>query len=212
MGEPGDGAAYAHLTAEQHLAPCADRLCALRVVEEAADGTNPSQRRSKTRPTRLVRCGATPLPTRPSRSRIVYVSSDPFDLERFVAAQRHSYDSARAELAAGHKTSHWMWFVFPQIAGLGFSQMSVRYAIGSREEAVAYLQHPLLGPRLFECTRLVVDTESRTAEQIFGGIDALKFRSCMTLFASVAPEQALFDAAIRKYFGGQADANTLARL
>jgi uncharacterized protein (DUF1810 family) len=135
-----------------------------------------------------------------------------FDLDRFVRAQAPVMVQVRKELGAGRKTTHWMWFVFPQIAGLGFSQMSVRYAIGSREEAVAYLQHPLLGPRLFECTRLVVDTESRTAEQIFGGIDALKFRSCMTLFASVAPEQALFDAAIRKYFGGQADANTLARL
>jgi uncharacterized protein (DUF1810 family) len=140
------------------------------------------------------------------------VSSDPFDLERFVAAQRHHHDSARAELAAGRKTSHWMWFVFPQIAGLGFSQMSIQYAIGSREEAVAYLQHPLLGPRLVECTRLVVGTERRTAEQIFGAIDSLKFHSCMTLFANVAPEQPLFDAAIRKYFGGRPDENTLVRL
>jgi uncharacterized protein (DUF1810 family) len=153
-----------------------------------------------------------PLPARSGRSRLVNVSNDPFDLERFVAAQRHHYDSARAELVAGRKTSHWMWFVFPQIAGLGFSEMSRRYAIRSRGEALAYLQHPLLGSRLVECTRLVVDAEGRTAEQIFGSIDALKFGSCMTLFTSVASKQPLFDAAIRKYFGGRLDANTLARL
>ena len=111
--------------------------------------------------------------------------ADPFDLQRFVRAQDPVIDRVRAELRAGDKRSHWMWFVFPQAAGLGQSEMSKRYAISGAEEAAAYLRHPVLGARLKELTATVNGLQGRTAEQIFGGIDALKFRSCMTLFATV---------------------------
>jgi uncharacterized protein (DUF1810 family) len=114
------------------------------------------------------------------------MSADPFDLQRFVDAQAPVYARVVAELTAGRKTSHWMWFVFPQAAGLGQSAMSVRYAIASEDEARAYLAHPVLGPRLRECTALVkAALATRTPEEIFGGVDAMKFRSCMDLFAGV---------------------------
>ena len=125
--------------------------------------------------------------------------SDPFDLHRFVRAQDPVIDQVRAELRAGDKRSHWMWFMFPQEAGLGQSEMSQRYAISGAEEAAAYLRHPVLGARLRELTAIVNGVQGRSATQIFGGIDALKFRSCMTLFAAVAPDQPLFRQALNKY-------------
>ena len=138
--------------------------------------------------------------------------SDPFDLARFVAAQAPVYAAARAELADGRKRSHGMWFVFPQIAGLGLSPTAVRYAIGSLDEAKAYCAHPVLGPRLVECASLVLAVEGRSAVEIFGTIDAVKFRSSMTLFAAAAPQDPVFEACIGKYFGGERDPATLARL
>jgi uncharacterized protein (DUF1810 family) len=138
--------------------------------------------------------------------------SHPFDLQRFVEAQAPIYEQVRAELRAGHKRSHWMWFVFPQIAGLGQSEMARRYAISSLVEAQAYLAHPVLGPRLRDCTGWVNSVEGRSIEDIFGHPDDLKFHSSMTLFARAAEDPVIFDAALRKYFGGQSDRLTLARL
>jgi len=137
---------------------------------------------------------------------------DPYRLERFVAAQDGVIDRVRAELRAGRKQSHWMWFVFPQLLGLGQSAMAVRYAIGSREEAAAYLAHPVLGPRLRECTELVLAVEGRDVHSIFGSPDDMKFYSCMTLFAAAAPMAPLFRAALEKYFGGTPDPGSAAIL
>lgn len=137
---------------------------------------------------------------------------DPYDLQRFVEAQEPVLASVLAELRAGRKESHWMWFVFPQVSGLGGSAMAVRYAIGSLAEARAYAAHPLLGPRLRECARLVAQVEGSNVEEIFGYPDDLKFRSSMTLFARAAPEEPLFAQCLQKYFGGEPDAATLARL
>jgi uncharacterized protein (DUF1810 family) len=139
---------------------------------------------------------------------------DPFDLGRFVAAQDAggTYQQATAELRRGRKTGHWMWFVFPQIAGLGYSPMSQRYAISSLDEARAYLAHPVLGPRLTECAAIVAQTEDRTAEQIFGGIDAMKLHSCMTLFLRASPAEPVFADVLARYFGGLPDAATDERL
>jgi uncharacterized protein (DUF1810 family) len=137
---------------------------------------------------------------------------DPFNLERFVAAQEPVYDRVRAELREGDKRSHWMWFVFPQIAGLGHSPMARAFAISSRAEARAYLDHPVLGARLRESTALVNAVAGRSAERILGGIDAMKFRSSMTLFAEIAPEEPLFVEALDKYFGGEKDELTLEKL
>ncbi|OKO91225.1 calpastatin [Bradyrhizobium sp. NAS80.1] len=132
----------------------------------------------------------------------------PFDLERFVRAQDPVYRDVQGELARGRKQSHWMWFVFPQVAGLGFSAMSQRYAIASREEAKAYLAHAVLGPRLLECTRLVLAVEGRTINAILGAPDDAKFRSSMTLFGAVSDEP-VFDQAIARYFAGERDGATL---
>jgi uncharacterized protein (DUF1810 family) len=137
---------------------------------------------------------------------------NPYDLQRFVDAQRAVYDRVREELAAGRKRSHWMWFIFPQIEGLGSSTMSRRYAIASRKEAAAYLMRPLLGPRLRECTRLVTGIDGRSVTEVFGSPDDMKFQSSMTLFAQVTGDNADFLAALDKYFGGKPDAATLARL
>ena len=138
--------------------------------------------------------------------------ADPYDLQRFADAQAPLYDRVRRELRAGQKESHWMWFVFPQIAGLGRTPTSIRYAIRSLDEAKAYLAHPVLGPRLEECARLALDVEGRTARDIFGPIDEMKFRSSMTLFAEAAPAGSIFAHCLDKYFGGVADPVTLARL
>jgi uncharacterized protein (DUF1810 family) len=137
---------------------------------------------------------------------------DAADLGRFVAAQDAVLDQVREELRAGRKRSHWMWFVFPQLRGLGSSAMAQQYGLASREEARAYLDHPVLGPRLEDCTALVNAVEGRSAEDILGGIDALKFRSCMTLFAAVRPGESVFRSALQRYFGGVPDPRTLALL
>jgi uncharacterized protein (DUF1810 family) len=134
--------------------------------------------------------------------------TDPFDLERFVRAQDPVYRDIQGELTRGRKQSHWMWFVFPQVAGLGFSAMSQRYAIASRAEACAYLAHPVLGPRLIECTRLVLAVEGRTINAIFGAPDDAKFRSSMTLFDAVSDDP-VFDEALARYFSGERDRATL---
>jgi uncharacterized protein (DUF1810 family) len=135
-----------------------------------------------------------------------------YDLDRFVTAQDGVYDHALAELRAGRKSSHWMWFVFPQIAGLGFSATSRHYAISSPDEALAYLAHPVLGPRLRECAAVVAATSGRTAEQIFGGVDAQKLHSSMTLFHRVAPGELVFHEVLDKYFDGIPDPGTDERL
>lgn len=134
---------------------------------------------------------------------------DPFDLQRFVTAQAGVYARALDELQRGRKQNHWMWFVFPQIAGLGSSPTAQRYAVGSLDEARAYLAHPLLGPRLREAAAAVNAVEARSAHEIFGTPDDLKFRSSMTLFQAAAPDEPLFRAALCKYFGGAPDARTL---
>lgn len=135
---------------------------------------------------------------------------DPFELDRFVAAQNGVYASALAELRQGRKQSHWMWFVFPQIAGLGMSAMSRRYAIRSREEAVAYLAHDVLGRRLAECTDAVLGHAGRlSAEAIFGGIDAVKFRSSMTLFDAATDDDGRYRRALDAFHGGKDDPATL---
>jgi uncharacterized protein (DUF1810 family) len=138
--------------------------------------------------------------------------ADLFNLERFVDAQASVYEQVRRELRAGRKESHWMWFIFPQIAGLGQSAMSIRFAIASLGEAKAYLAHPVLGPRLRECARLALDVEGRTARAIFGSIDEMKFRSSMTLFARAQPDEDVFKRCLDKYFAGSPDRATLARL
>ena len=134
-----------------------------------------------------------------------------FDLERFVAAQKSVFDDVLAELRAGRKRTHWMWFVFPQIAGLGHSAMAQRYAIGSLDEARAYLAHPLLGTRLETCTTLVNDVQGKSALEVLGAPDDAKFRSSMTLFKR-AGGSAVFEAALVKYFAGEEDRPTLERL
>ena len=134
---------------------------------------------------------------------------DPYDLQRFVDAQDPVYAQACDELRDGHKRSHWMWFVFPQIQGLGASAMARRYAISSLAEAEAYLRHPLLGPRLRESTRLVNLVKERSIEEIFGYPDYLKFRSSISLFARATSDNDVFVEALRSYFGGEADPQTL---
>lgn len=138
--------------------------------------------------------------------------SDPFDLQRFVDAQDGVIDSVAAELRAGRKRSHWMWFVFPQLRGLGRSEMARRYGIASLDEAQAYLAHPPLGARLRECSELVLKTEGRSVHEIFGAPDDQKFWSSMTLFAKADPSVAVFDACLQKHFAGRSDPGTLALL
>jgi uncharacterized protein (DUF1810 family) len=138
-------------------------------------------------------------------------SEDLYDLERFVKAQAEVYGQVCAELRAGRKQSHWMWFVFPQIHGLGSSEMAVRYAISSLEEARAYLGHPVLGARLRSCAGMVCEVEGKSASEIFGYPDDLKFHSSMTLFAE-AEGGGVFREALEKYFSGAMDSGTLERL
>jgi uncharacterized protein (DUF1810 family) len=140
---------------------------------------------------------------------------DPYRLERFVIAQDQAgtYRRAVAELRAGRKQSHWLWFVFPQIAGLGFSSMAQEFAIGSRAEAQAYLAHPVLGPRLGECTQILnAAADGTTAAEILGAVDAMKLRSSMTLFAAAAPAEQAFTDVLTRYFDGKPDEATLERL
>jgi len=135
---------------------------------------------------------------------------DRFELQRFVIAQSEDdqYGIATSELRAGRKLSHWMWFLFPQIAGLGRSPMSKTYAISSLSEARAYLAHPVLGPRLIECARILIHQSGRTAAEIFGSVDAQKLQSSMTLFASAAPDNPVFEDVLTQYFEGVRDAST----
>ena len=135
--------------------------------------------------------------------------ADPFDLARFTTAQESVYNRALAEIRAGHKRSHWMWFIFPQIDGLGFSSTAKQYAIKSPEEARQYLAHPVLGQRLLECTEAVHAVEGRSAFEIFRSPDDLKFKSCMTLFETVAGRGSVFGRALDKYYRGQRDTKTL---
>jgi uncharacterized protein (DUF1810 family) len=134
--------------------------------------------------------------------------TDPFDLNRFIQAQNPLYPTVIGELSRGRKQSHWMWFIFPQVAGLGLSAMSQRYAIGSQAEACAYLAHPVLGARLVECTGLVLAVQGRTINAILGAPDDAKFRSSMTLFGAASGEP-IFDQAIARYFAGERDGATL---
>ena len=134
------------------------------------------------------------------------------DLERFVEAQQPSIADAMAELRAGRKRTHWMWFVFPQLRGLGRSQMAWHFGLQSRDEAAAYLAHPVLGPRLRECVELVLAVRGRTAHEIFGSPDDLKLCSCLTLFGEVGGGDSVFDRALRQYFRGQPDPATLGLL
>ncbi|MEH6691695.1 MAG: DUF1810 domain-containing protein [Pseudorhizobium pelagicum] len=138
--------------------------------------------------------------------------SNGFDLERFTQAQAPVYRQVLAELQQGAKRSHWMWFVFPQVEGLGSSSMAERYAIGSRAEAEAYLRHPVLGPRLVECTQLMLQHEGTSANAILGSPDDMKFRSCMTLFAAVSEKGSPFERALAVFYGGNRDEKTVARL
>ena len=141
-------------------------------------------------------------------------TGDPYDLQRFVAAQDSgsTYQRAVAEMRNGQKASHWMWFIFPQIAGLGYSPTSQAYAISGLEEARAYLAHPVLGARLIECAAIVAGVSGRTAEQIFGEVDALKLRSSMTLFMHAAPGEPVFRQILERYFGALADPATEQRI
>jgi uncharacterized protein (DUF1810 family) len=134
---------------------------------------------------------------------------DPHGLSRFVVAQERNFDAALEELRRGRKRTHWMWYVFPQVAGLGSSEMSRRYAIRDAAEAEAYLRHPVLGPRLLVCCEATLAVEGRTAHEIFGSPDDQKLRSSATLFASVSPAGSVFAQVLEKYFGGEPDGTTL---
>jgi uncharacterized protein (DUF1810 family) len=134
------------------------------------------------------------------------------NLQRFVDAQNPMFEQVCAELREGYKKGHWMWFIFPQLRGLGHSEVAIKFAISSRQEAEAYLKHPVLGPRLKECTRLVILAEGRSINQIFGYPDDLKFRSSMTLFANTTSENQIFKDALQKYFAGEPDQLTIERL
>jgi uncharacterized protein (DUF1810 family) len=135
--------------------------------------------------------------------------TDNYHLQRFLDAQNHVYGAVLDELRTGRKSSHWMWFIFPQFTGLGHSGTAQKFAIASLDEAKAYLQHRILGPRLRECTQLVLDVEGRSAEEIFGYQDHLKFRSCLTLFMTATTDNKVFKDALLKYFDGKPDTVTL---
>ena len=135
--------------------------------------------------------------------------ADPHDLARFVQAQERVFEAVLGEIRSGHKQSHWMWYVFPQLAGLGFSPTSVRYSIRSRDEAEAYLRHPVLGPRLVECAESLLRVEGSSAREILGSPDDLKLRSSATLFASVSAPGSVFERLLDRFFGGMRDERTL---
>jgi uncharacterized protein (DUF1810 family) len=136
-------------------------------------------------------------------------AGDPHNLSRFVQAQEDVYEQALDEIHSGRKRSHWMWYIFPQVAGLGFSPTSQRYAIQSLAEAEAYLAHPVLGPRLVECAEAALGVEGRSAHEIFGSPDDMKLKSCATLFACITPAGSVFDRLLDRYFQGQRDGKTL---
>lgn len=135
--------------------------------------------------------------------------NDRYDLDRFVQAQAHDFTVALAEIEGGRKRSHWMWYIFPQFAGLGCSAMSQRYAIGSAAQAQAYLHHPILGPRLIRCCEALLAIKGRSAREIFDSPDAMKLQSCATLFASVTPVDSVFERVLDRYFQGEWDLKTL---
>src|SRR5262249_9041138 len=136
-------------------------------------------------------------------------TDDPHNLTRFVQAQEDDYDQALAEIRSGRKLSHWMWYIFPQLEGLGFSATSQRYAIKTLAEAKAYLSHPVLGPRLMQCAEVTLGVQGRSAFEIFGTPDDMKLHSCSTLFAYVSPDGSVFDRLLDKYLQGRRDAKTL---
>jgi uncharacterized protein (DUF1810 family) len=136
----------------------------------------------------------------------------PFDLQRFVDAQSRTYGQALAELRDGHKRTHWMWFVFPQVTGLGRSGMAERFALSGAAEARAYVDHPLLGRRLVECARALTDLDTADPVEVFGSVDAMKLRSSMTLFAVAAPEEPVFGEVLDHFFGGELDPATTSRI
>jgi uncharacterized protein (DUF1810 family) len=138
--------------------------------------------------------------------------TDPYDLQRFVDAQAHTYDEALAELRAGEKRTHWMWFVFPQVAGLGRSPTAQRFAISGLEEARAYLSHPVLGRRLVESARALAGLDTADPERVFGAVDAQKLQSSMTLFALAAPDEPVFREVLDHYFDGALDEGTTSRV
>jgi len=140
---------------------------------------------------------------------VIINGNDPYDLERFVQAQTHDFEIALAEITSGRKRSHWMWYIFPQFTGLGFSAMSQRYAIRSIAEAQAYLNHPILGSRLMQCCEALLAINGRSAHEIFGSPDDMKLQSCVTLFASVTPADSMFARLLEQYFSGQQDQKTL---
>lgn len=135
--------------------------------------------------------------------------NDPFELDRFVKAQAYAFEIALAEIADGRKRSHWMWYIFPQFAGLGFSAMSQRFAIRSAVEAQAYLNHPILGSRLMQCCEALLAINGRSAHEIFGYPDDMKLQSCATLFASITPADWVFARVLERYFSGRRDQKTL---
>jgi uncharacterized protein (DUF1810 family) len=145
----------------------------------------------------------------PIRQAAEGMSVDPFHLDRFVQAQEAMHACALSELQRGSKTSHWMWFIFPQMRGLGFSQMSQTYGLSGMAEAVAYLGHPVLGPRLAACTQAMLSHAATSAATILGPVDARKFQSCMTVFSLAAPDESLFQQALARFFAGERDAGTL---
>lgn len=136
-------------------------------------------------------------------------AGDPHDLNRFVEAQQGDYERALSEIRSGRKQSHWMWYIFPQYDGLGFSSTSKHFAIKSLAEATAYLNHPVLGPRLRECAQAALDVEGRSAHEIFGSPDGMKLKSCATLFAEVSPAGSVFEQLLEKYYRGERDDKTL---
>jgi uncharacterized protein (DUF1810 family) len=138
--------------------------------------------------------------------------NDPYNLQRFLDAQNGIFEQVCVQLQMGRKTGHWMWFIFPQIQGLGHSDLARRFAIGSREEAKAYVEHQILGSRLRECSRLVILVDGRSIREIFGSPDDVKFRSSMTLFAHATPDNQVFMEALKKYYCGEFDQATLERL
>lgn len=135
--------------------------------------------------------------------------NDPYDLNRFMQAQQNDYERALFEVKSGQKRSHWMWYIFPQFDGLGFSPTSKRYSIKSLAEAKAYLNHPILGSRLLECAKAVLSVEGKSAYEIFGSPDDMKLRSCATLFAHVSPAGSVFEQVIDKFFQGERDPKTI---
>jgi uncharacterized protein (DUF1810 family) len=142
-------------------------------------------------------------------SSVTRQADDPYNLTRFLRAQEGDYPQALSEIKSGQKRTHWMWYIFPQIDGLAFSSTSKRYSIKSLEEARAYLAHPVLGPRLLECTEAVVRVDGKSATEIFGSPDDLKLRSCATLFAGVSPPGSVFERLLGKYYQGSRDGKTL---